>query len=136
MQTKNAKNETKFSVHGNFKLIRESLGLSQEEFGLKLGLSISGVSRIESGETLNLTHNLLALLIKNYKVNINWFFFDEGEMFGEETVNIHSKVNEYNNLVAGKTEKYRNFEEVEKDEEIKRLKSQIDILINVIERLK
>ena len=136
MQTKNAKNETKFSVHGIFKLIRESLGLSQEEFGLKLGLSISGVSRIESGETLNLTHNLLALLIKNYKVNINWFFFDEGEMFGEETVNIHSKVNEYNNLVAGKTEKYRNFEEVEKDEEIKRLKSQIDILINVIERLK
>lgn len=133
---KNAKNEKNFSVHGKFKKIRETLGLSQEEFGRKLDLSISAVSRIESGETINLGHTLIALLIKEYNVNINWLLLDQGEIFGDGIHEIQKNIETYNNLVAEKSQNYSSFADIEKDEEIKRLKSQIDILFKVIKELK
>ena len=130
------KNEKNFSVHAKIKKIRESLGLSQEEFGRKLDLSISAVSRIESGETINLGHTLIALLIKEYNVNINWLLLDQGEIFGDGIHEIQKNIETYNNLVAEKSQNYSSFADIEKDEEIKRLKSQIDILFKVIKELK
>ena len=45
------------TINDRFKELRKALGLSQEEFGNKIGLSKSGISNIESG-TRNVTTNI------------------------------------------------------------------------------
>lgn len=68
------------------KEIRESLKLSQREFGEKLGVSRDVVSNIEYGRVqpkeLFLTH-----VCQVYKVNQLWLETGEGEMFADDPEN-------------------------------------------------
>ena len=41
--------EVKDTINKRFKHLRDSLGISQEEFGKKIGLTRSGLSNIENG---------------------------------------------------------------------------------------
>ena len=64
------------------KSIREKLEFSQEKFGNKIGLSNSGVSKIESGST-NLSKQVTVALVREFNVNENWLLTGDGEMFVE-----------------------------------------------------
>lgn len=63
--------------------LREHLGLSQEKFGAPLGLTRSGISRIEKGETA-LTPSNRELICLKYSVNREWLETGRGPMFVEK----------------------------------------------------
>ncbi len=67
------------SINDRFKELRKSLGISQEEFGKKIGLSKSGISNIESG-TRNVTDKHIKLVCSEFPVNEEWLKTGEGEM--------------------------------------------------------
>lgn len=59
------------TINDRFKEIRNYYGLSQEEFGGKLGLSKSGISNIESG-TRNVTNKHIKLLCSTFPISEKW----------------------------------------------------------------
>lgn len=68
-------------TQGNrLKKIRQMLGLTQEQFGLKLGISKQFYSNIESDRTV-LNNNKLVLLCTDYNVNTNYILAGIGEPF-------------------------------------------------------
>lgn len=62
------------------KSVRETLGLSQREFGERLGVSRDVISNIEYGR-VQPKRLLLQHLCQMYKVNGHWLETGEGEMF-------------------------------------------------------
>ena len=59
------------TINDRFKLIRKELGLSQETFGSRIGITNSAVSKIEKGEN-KVTESLIKLLRSEYKVDPFW----------------------------------------------------------------
>jgi transcriptional regulator with XRE-family HTH domain len=68
-------------------LIREAFGLSQKEFGAKIGLSRIAVSSLERGITA-LNDEIKGLLCDVYRVNPLWLEGWAGEMFVEDNQDI------------------------------------------------
>ncbi len=66
-------------INERMKKIRLALGLSQDEFGQRLGISKSGVSDIESGRRKVTDQHIVALRALN--VNESWLRDGSGEMF-------------------------------------------------------
>mgnify|MGYP001050048169 FL=1 len=67
----------KKTIGDKIKELRISLGLSQEEFGKKLGYtSRSSINKIEKGIN-DISYDKLILLIKEYKINIKGFLEEE-----------------------------------------------------------
>ena len=64
------------------KAVRETLNLSQREFGEKLGVSRDVISNIEYGRVPP-KKLLLQHMCQQYKVNEHWLETGEGEMFVE-----------------------------------------------------
>lgn len=62
------------------KLIREQNKLSQEDFGNKIKIKRSAVSKIESGLN-NPSDQTIALICSKFSINENWLRTGEGEMF-------------------------------------------------------
>lgn len=62
------------------RLIREKIGITQAEFGVKLGIQFQHVSKYERGETVPTWENLIKL-IELFDVNINWLLVGKGTMF-------------------------------------------------------
>ncbi len=71
-------------VNTRIKELRESLGLSQEEFGKSIGLSKSGISNIESGNRA-VKESYVELICIKYKVNRNWLMYENsiGQQYNE-----------------------------------------------------
>ena len=67
-------------MNTRIKLIRDTLKLSQEEFGEAIGIKRSGVSNIESGQR-SVSERHIKLLKSAYNVNEHWLRTGEGEMF-------------------------------------------------------
>jgi transcriptional regulator with XRE-family HTH domain len=65
------------------KELRKRLGLTQEEFGKKLGLKKSNVSDIERGK-VRPKDSLLRLIEQTFSVNPEWLRHGRGEMFLEK----------------------------------------------------
>ncbi|MCX4326420.1 MAG: helix-turn-helix transcriptional regulator [Lachnospiraceae bacterium] len=59
------------TINDRFKEIRQDHGLSQEELGIKIGLSKSGISNIENG-TRNVTNKHIKLLCSAFPINEEW----------------------------------------------------------------
>lgn len=62
------------------KEIRNSLNLTLEKFGDKLGVTKTAVSRIERGER-NLTEQMTKSICREFNVNYGWLTTGTGEMF-------------------------------------------------------
>lgn len=62
------------------KELRKCLGLSQEEFGKRLGFQKSQVSRLESGLN-NVTDQTQILICREFNVSEKWLRIGEGDMF-------------------------------------------------------
>lgn len=82
------------------KELRKSVGLTQNEFGKKIGISNTAVSKLESGEN-NITEQIIKnILLQPWDgryVNEDWFRHNEGNMFidvplGDEVASVVSNV--------------------------------------------
>ena len=62
------------------KEIRLSLGLSQDVFGARLGVTKTAISSLESGRR-NITEQMIKSICREYDVNYDWLKYGEGEMF-------------------------------------------------------
>ena len=62
------------------KELRQSIGLTQEEFGRRIGLVKSGISRIESGTT-GTTEQTLRSMCREFGASYLWLTTGEGSMF-------------------------------------------------------
>ena len=59
--------------------IRETLGISQEELGSKIGISRFSVSNYESGKR-NITERVIKDICREFNVDYRWLTTGEGEM--------------------------------------------------------
>ena len=62
--------------------IRETLKISQDELGTKIGISRYSVSNYESGKR-NITERVIKDICREFDVNEEWLRTGEGEMFVE-----------------------------------------------------
>lgn len=69
-------------MNERFKLIRDALGLKQDEIGKRLGVTKSSISRLEKGIT-NFTEQMIKTICREFEVNEEWFRDGIGEMFIE-----------------------------------------------------
>lgn len=83
------------------KELRAALGLTQEEFGKRIGLAKSGISRIESGAT-GTTEQTLRSMVREFGASYEWLTTGAGSMFeaGEEA-EIHAMIDR---VMAGENE--------------------------------
>ena len=70
-------------MNERIKEIRKSVGLSQKEFGVRIGVSDTAISKIEHGER-NPSKQTIKLICKEFKINQNWFKSGIGEMFSND----------------------------------------------------
>ena len=71
-------------MNGRIKELRRVLGLSQDEFGRRLGVTRGAVTNIELNK-VEPKPLFIDLICREFKVNENWLRTGEGEMFKEET---------------------------------------------------
>lgn len=62
------------------KIIRKSLGLSQEAFGEKVGVTKTAICALEANRR-NLTEQMAKSICREFNVNYGWLKHGEGEMF-------------------------------------------------------
>lgn len=62
------------------KEIRNTLGMTLEKFGEKLGVTKTAISNIEKGNR-NLTEQMAKAICREYNVNYDFLMYGEGEMF-------------------------------------------------------
>lgn len=68
------------SMKDRIKLIREQNKLSQEDFGNRIKIKRSAVSKIESGLN-NPSDQTITLICLEFSINENWLRTGDGEMF-------------------------------------------------------
>lgn len=68
------------TVGERIKAARKSLGLTLEEFGKKLGVGKTAISKLENGER-NLTDQMLLSIHREFNVREEWLRDGIGEMF-------------------------------------------------------
>lgn len=62
------------------KELRKALGLTLEKFGERVGVTKSGISKLERGER-SVTDQMLISIVREFNVNEQWLRTGEGEMF-------------------------------------------------------
>ena len=76
-----------------FKNIRKAKGLTMEQFGKRLGVTKSAVSKWESGGR-EITNQVIKAVCKEFGVNENWLRTGEGDMF------VHDMTDKLDDLAA------------------------------------
>lgn len=71
-------------LNERLKLLRRELHLSQEEFGKRVGVSNTAISKLEKAER-NLTEQMILSITREFNVNENWLRTGEGDMFNKTT---------------------------------------------------
>lgn len=69
-------------MNQRIKEVRRSLGLSQEEFGRRLGITKSAVSRIESSSN-GASGQTVKSICREFSIDYAWLTTGQGEMFVE-----------------------------------------------------
>ena len=74
-------------MDGRLKELRRTLGMSQEEFGRRLGVSNTAISKLEKGEN-KITELMTKSICREYGVEYIWLTQGVGEMFssGDDAV--------------------------------------------------
>ena len=72
------------NISERIKELRGALALSQDDFGQRLGIKKSAVSKLENGVN-SPTESLIKLICSTYHVNYLWLTEWRGEMLEEET---------------------------------------------------
>jgi transcriptional regulator with XRE-family HTH domain len=69
------------NILGRIRLVRKTLGLKQEEFARRIGLTQTALSMIELDKT-TLTEKNIKLICATFAVDETWLRTGAGEMFG------------------------------------------------------
>lgn len=76
--------------------LRKALSLNQVEFGERIGIGGTAISKIEKGDR-GLTEALLRSICREFDVNEEWLRFGTGEMFDRKSQDlIEQLTNKYN----------------------------------------
>ena len=67
-------------MNDRLKNVRKTLHLTQKEFAAKLGITDSGISRLEKGQN-KLTDQMIRTICHEYRVSYDYLKFGIGEMF-------------------------------------------------------
>ena len=73
-------------MNERLKQLRKATGLSQGEFGKKIGVGKTSISKLESGEN-NPSEQTILLICSSFDVNEIWLRTGDGEMFVQKTRN-------------------------------------------------
>lgn len=84
--------------------VRNSLGLTLEKFGEKLGVTKTAISRIEKGER-SLTEQMTKSICREFSVDYMWLTTGEGEMFVESDDDFFERIDR---IMAGENEFRKN----------------------------
>ena len=84
--------------------VRNSLGLTLEKFGEKLGVTKTAISRIEKGER-SLTEQMTKSICREFSVDYMWLTTGEGEMFVESDDDFFERID---CIMAGENESRKN----------------------------
>ena len=84
--------------------VRNSLGLTLEKFGEKLGVTKTAISRLEKGER-SLTEQMTKAICREFSVDYMWLTTGEGEMFVETDDDFFERIDR---IMAGENETRKN----------------------------
>ena len=87
-------------MNQRIKEVRRSLGLSQEEFGRRLGITKSAVSRIESSSN-GASGQTVKPICREFSIDYAWLTTGQGEMFVENDDQITKLID---TVLAGENE--------------------------------
>lgn len=85
-------------MNERLKLLRKTLQLSQDDFGKRLRVSNTAISKLEKGER-NLTEQMILSICREFNVNEEWLRNGTGERFKES--NITLSFNNYKDMILG-----------------------------------
>lgn len=86
-------------MNERIKELRKTLGLTLEEFGARIGMGKSSVSKIEKG--LNgTTDQTIRSICREFKVSEDWLRTGEGDMFDQEQPSILARLSSEYKLTA------------------------------------
>lgn len=81
----------------NLRTLRKELGLSQDEFGKRLGVSNTAISKLEKSER-NLTEQMALSICREFRVNYYWLTKGELPIFVGTPANVVDEIAEDYNL--------------------------------------
>lgn len=87
-------------MNERLKELRKALKLSQEEFGRRLGVSNTAISKLENGEN-NVTEQMAKLVSAEFNVRLVWINEGVGDMFKEDDDSVVALVDR---VLAGENE--------------------------------
>lgn len=67
-------------ISDRLRFLRKELNLSQDEFGRRLGVSNTAISKLEKNER-NLTEQMALSICREFRVNYFWLTEGKGDMF-------------------------------------------------------
>lgn len=73
-------------INERIQMLRKTMEMTMETFGLRLGVSRSAISNIESGNR-GVTDQMFTSIIREFNVNPDWLRNGDGEMFLEPSRN-------------------------------------------------
>ena len=87
------------------KKLRETLGLTLESFGEKVGVTRGAISNLEKGNR-NLTEQMTKAICREFGVDYIWLTTGEGEMFPDADIELMAAIDR---IMADETDVRRNF---------------------------
>ncbi|ADO45293.1 transcriptional regulator, XRE family [Hydrogenobacter thermophilus TK-6] len=75
------------NIHNRLRYLRKTLGLSQEEFGERIGKSLRTIQYWEAG-TVQIPDTALKLIASTFGVSYEWLKTGQGEMWGREKLSL------------------------------------------------
>lgn len=84
-------------MNERLKQLRKALKLNQVDFGAKLSLTGSAISRYESGVNA-MADNIVLLICREFDVNEEWLRYGTGSMFSQKTMDLIEQLSDKYNL--------------------------------------
>lgn len=84
-------------MNERLKILRNTLGITLEEFGKKVGVTRSAIGRIEKGQR-NLTDQMILSICREFRVNYYWLTQGEEPMFTGTPESVVDEIAEDYNL--------------------------------------
>lgn len=97
-------NNYKEGIGNRIKLVRQQLGLTQQQFAEKIGISRSHISNIENGNEMP-SNSLVLLITAIFPVNHDWLLYEDGEILCSSEESENQVNNERLNQAINETKK-------------------------------
>lgn len=84
-------------MNERLKALRKTLGLNQVDFGTRIGIGGTAISKFESGVN-SISDSLVLLICREFNVNEQWLRTGEGEMFASAETDLISQLSQQYHL--------------------------------------